>query len=162
RPRTTAAGRILRRGRRCRTPACAGGRQPAPATRRSARRLHLELAVLAEVVVVGDRADEPVLAGPERHRRADDLARVGGPRARVLLLLVLAQRAVELHDRYVVGEAPGVARHDADSPGGDRDAGGEDAVLVEAQVERVAGRRRVRRVGPAAGEREREQRREGG
>src|SRR5215210_3117089 len=47
----------------------------------SARRLHLELAVLAEVVVVGDRAHDAVLARLERHRRLDLLAGVRGPGA---------------------------------------------------------------------------------
>src|SRR4029078_11106722 len=87
--------------------------------KRSARRLDLELPVLAEVVVVGDRADEALLARPQRHRGAHDIARVRGRGPRVLLLLVLAQRAVELDDRDVVRQASGVARDDLDPPGRD-------------------------------------------
>src|SRR3954471_7492620 len=67
-----------------------------PSPRSSGSRQDLQLAVLAEVVVVGDRADDPVLARPEVHARPHDLAGVRGRRAGVLLLLVLAERAVEL------------------------------------------------------------------
>src|SRR3954447_21385794 len=74
----------------------------------SGSRQDLQLAVLAEVVVVGDRADDPVLAGLQGHARPHDLAGVRGRRPGVLLLLVLAEWAVELDDRDVVRQPPDV------------------------------------------------------
>src|SRR3954466_9946238 len=113
---------------------------PGRPLRSSGSRQDLQLAVLAEVVVVGDRADDPVLARPEVHARPHDLAGVRGRRAGVLLLLVLAERAVflflrapaagavELAARLFVCHPSDVPRDDVDATRRDRDPLREDPV----------------------------------
>src|SRR3954454_18649918 len=96
----------------------------------SGSRQDLQLAVLAEVVVVGDRADDPVLAGPQVHARPDVLSPVRGRGGGVLLLLVGAERAVELEDRDVERQPSDVPSLDVDATRGDRDPLRKDPVLV--------------------------------
>ena len=72
----------------------------------------------------------------------------------VLLLLLVAQRALELHDGEVVRQAAGVARDELIAPGADLDVLGQHAVLVEAHLDAAIGRARVGDVGAAAAHRE--------
>ncbi|TMM03658.1 MAG: cytochrome c [Actinobacteria bacterium] len=133
-------------------------RRPAPgvpqfAARRSPPAGDDELAVHAEVVVVGDRAGEPVGPGRERqHLRGHRLA--GVLRGRALtdlqrLALVVGLRRRE--DLDVVREDPVVARDDPHARAGDLDLLGQEPVLVEAQADRPARRKDGLRAAAAGG-----------
>src|SRR5690349_23314663 len=103
-------------------PSVSGSRPPCRAENATRRRgptsaNDLELRVLPEVVVVGDGADQAVLAGLQVDRRLSRLAReerLG--RLAVALLLLGAQGALELHDREVVGQAAFVVGDQGDAP----------------------------------------------
>ena len=76
--------------------------------------------------MVGDRADQAVLAGLEVDRRLAGLAREEGlGRLAVVLLLLVAQRALELHDGEVVGQAAALRATRVIAPGAHLDVLGQ-------------------------------------
>ena len=126
-------------------PAEATESRPAPASvttssRRSPRScycLDLQLPVLAEVVVVADRARQPVLAGLEDDRRALGAATRPGAACRCAPYSLGSSPSARSKacDGEVVGQPAGVAHDQVDAARRDHEVLGADAVLVEGDLE---------------------------
>src|SRR5215213_760765 len=98
---------------------------------------HDQLAVLAQVVVVGDRADHPVLARPQRvERERRRLAGLRGARPAELGRRRLAVLLVLPDDLQVVRQAPDVGRDDPQAAGRDVHVLGDDPELLELHAKR--------------------------